>query len=281
MTELTTAPPESTGTASTTTAGRGLVAEGISVRLGGRTIVDRVDLDLGPGQWLGLIGPNGAGKSTLLRALAGLVDHDGRVTTGGETRPGPLDMALVPQQPTVPVGMVVSEYVMIGRTAHLGWLARESGRDRDIVAGVLRRLDLDPFAGRTLTSLSGGERQRVVIARALAQQTPILLLDEPTSALDIGQQTEVLELVDQLRCSDGLSVLAVMHDLTTAARFADRLALIDEGRLIARGRPSEVLEPSLLSRVFGSSLTVRTIDGDLVVLPAPRSASKGDGEADR
>lgn len=247
----------------------------VSVTLGGRQVVDGVDLELQPGEWLGLIGPNGAGKTTLLRAIAGLVKHAGAVglgeaTAGHGVRPGPLDLALVPQDPVVPTGMTVTEYVMIGRTAHLGWLARESGRDRTIVADVLRRLALESFASRAMGALSGGETQRVVIARALAQQTPILLLDEPTSALDVGHQTEVLELVDNLRRADGLSVLSVMHDLTTAARFADRLALLDDGQLVTVGPAEDVLTPELLSATYGTPLSVRVLDGELVVLPAPR-----------
>ncbi len=265
-------------TGSSTATGLGLAGRRISVRFDDRMAVDGVDLEVEPGEWLGLVGPNGAGKSTLLRALAGLVGHRGAVTMADGRRPGPLDLALVPQHPTIPAGMSVSEYVMIGRTAHLGWLARESSADRAVVAAVLRRLDLGEFGHRVLTSLSGGELQRVVIARALAQQTPILLLDEPTSALDIGHQVEVLELVDQLRRDDGLSVIAVMHDLTTAARFADRLALLDRGRLLDAGPPAEVLVSARLSSVFGAELTVRTIDGDLVVLPAPRSRPATDGE---
>ncbi len=245
---------------------------GVTVELGGSTVLDRVDLTLRQGEWLGLIGPNGAGKTSLLRAVVDLVDHQGKIETAEGVRPGPRDIALVPQIPTVPVGMTVAEYALIGRTAHLGWLARESDADRQIVASVLRRLDLGELVDRDLSALSGGELQRAVIARALVQEAPALLLDEPTSALDIGHQRSVLELVDDLRRADGLSVLAVMHDLTTAASFADRLAVLDRGRVIAVGPPAEVLDAQLLSEVFGSPLTVQMVDGQLVVLPAPRPA---------
>ncbi len=247
-----------------------LACDGIEVRRGRSTILDGVDLSLRRGEWLGLIGPNGAGKTTLLRVIAGLLDHRGRVALADGRRPGARDVALVPQSPTMPPGMTVTEYVLIGRTAHLGWLARESRRDRDVVAATVRRLGLGPFADRSLGSLSGGERQRVVIARALVQEAPVLLLDEPTSALDIGHQTEVLELVDGLRSTDGLSVLAVMHDLTTAARFSDRVALLDHGRLVATGEPSEVLQVDQLSAIYRTPLVVRFVDGELVVLPGPR-----------
>ncbi|MGF1596424.1 MAG: ABC transporter ATP-binding protein [Acidimicrobiales bacterium] len=250
-----------------------IACHGLSVTFDGRSVLDGVDLDLLRGEWLGLIGPNGAGKSTVLRAIARLVDHGGRVALADARHPGPRDVALVPQNPTVPAGMTVSEYVLVGRTAHLGWLARESAHDRRVVSSALHRLDLASFADRSMTALSGGEMQRVVIARALAQETPVLLLDEPTSALDVGHQAGVLELVDDLRRSDGLSVLAVMHDLTTAARFADRLALLDRGRLVTVGSPAQVLDAERLSGVYGTALTVRVIDGELVVLPAPRAGA--------
>ncbi|MGH1488158.1 MAG: ABC transporter ATP-binding protein [Acidimicrobiales bacterium] len=230
-----------------------------------------VDLTIDAGEWLGLIGPNGAGKSTLLHAIAGLIDHTGSVTLSDGRTPTATDVALVPQSPLLPLGMTVAEYVLLGRTAHLGWLARESRSDHRIATDALRRLDLERFADRAVASLSGGEAQRVVIARALAQQTPILLLDEPTSALDVGHQASVLELVDDLRRYDNLTVIAAMHDLTTAARFADRVALLHNGALVADGSPSEVLEVDLLSEVYDTPLSVRTIDDELVVLASPRS----------
>lgn len=245
----------------------------LRVSFGGTEVLGGIDLDLISGEWLGLIGPNGAGKSTLLRSICGLVDYRGSITLDNGQTPAATDVALVPQAPVLPEGMTVSEYVLLGRTAHLGWLARESRTDRSIVASILRRLDLDEFAGRNVARLSGGEAQRVVVARALAQQAPILLLDEPTSALDLGHQMSVLELVDDLRRSEGLTVIAAMHDLTTAARFADRLALIDQGAIVAAGSCSEVLEPKLLSGTYATPLTVRTIDGELIVLPAPRRSS--------
>ena len=229
-----------------------------------------VSFDLGAGEWLSLIGPNGAGKTTLLRAIAGLVDHDGAIELGDGSTPTPLDIALVPQSPVLPPGMTVAEYVLIGRTAHLGWFAHESKRDRDLVAATLRRLDLAAFGERFVTELSGGEAQRVVVARALVQQSPIVLLDEPTTALDLGHQTAVLEMIDDLRKADGISVIAAMHDLSHAARFADRLLLLGEGSVAAHGRPADVLDEHLLSTVYATPLRIREIEGELLVLPAPR-----------
>ena len=248
-----------------------LTCRGVHVSFGDTEALRGVDLRLAAGEWLGLIGPNGAGKSTLLRAIAGLVPHAGTVALDCGGRPAGTDVALVPQIPLLPEGMSVAEYALLGRSPHLGWLAAESRRDRRIVASVLERLDLQRFADRPVTQLSGGETQRVVLARALAQQAPILLLDEPTSALDLGHRDAVLELIDKLRLDDGISVIAAMHDLGTAARFADRLALIDRGRVVADGPPPSVLVPGRLSDVYATRLSVHTVDGQLVVLPAPRS----------
>lgn len=261
----------SPATAATPVGAGALTCRGVRVSFGETEALRGVDLRLAAGEWLGLIGPNGAGKSTLLRAIAGLVPHTGSVALDCGGRPAGTDVALVPQIPLLPEGMSVAEYALLGRSPHLGWLAVESRRDRRIVASVLERLDLRGFADRPVTQLSGGETQRVVLARALAQQAPILLLDEPTSALDLGHRDAVLELIDKLRRSDGISVIAAMHDLGTAARFADRLALIDRGRIVADGAPRSVLAAGRLSDVYATPLSVHTIDGEIVVLPAPRA----------
>lgn len=258
-----------------------LQAVGLCVSHGPTRVLTDLDVELHTGEWLGVIGPNGAGKTTLLRALAGLTDHRGSITLGDGRIPSATDVSLMPQAPLLPEGMSVMEYVLLGRTAHLRWLARESRADRDIAQAVLRRLDLDRFADRPVRALSGGEAQRVVVARALSQQAPILLLDEPTSALDLGHQVGVLELVDDLRRDDGLGVIAAMHDLTTAARFADRLLLLDQGRVMAVGTPATVLDPDLLSSVYATPLTVRVIDGERVVLPAPRARGASVGTRER
>ena len=252
----------------------------VGVRAGyqGTEVLCGVDLKVGRGEWVAVIGPNGAGKSTLLRAVAGLTGYTGQVVVAGGGAPAAREVSLVPQSPVLPEGMTTAEYVLIGRTAHLGWLSRESRDDRRIVAQVLTRLGLQRLAHRPVTTLSGGEAQRVVIARALAQQAPVMLLDEPTSALDLGHQVEVLELVDGLRRADGLSVVAAMHDLSTAARFADRLVLIDHGHVVAVGTSSEVLQPALLSRVYATPLTVRVIDGERIVLPAARPRTHPTGQ---
>ena len=256
--------------------GPAIVLDGVGVLYGrGRPVLDGVTLSLESGEWLAVIGPNGAGKSSLLKAMAGLVDHSGAITinaeieTPGDGRPPPAAVvAYVAQRPVLPPGMTVAEYVLLGRSAHLGWLAAESRHDRQLVDDVLDRLALAPFAERSVTDLSGGEVQRVTLARALAQQAPILLLDEPTSALDIGHRIAVLELVDRLRLSGRLTIVSAMHDLGTAGRFADRLALLHEGSLVASGTPSEVLTEPILSRFYDTEVQVVTgADGGSVIVP--------------
>lgn len=262
-------------TATPLTPAAALRVDDLRVAYAGAEVLRGVTLELRRGEWLGLIGPNGSGKSTLLRAVVGLVPSTGRIELGDGQRPRPTDLSFMPQAPELPPGMTVVEYVLLGRTAHLGWLAQESRADRSVATGVLRRLGMASFAERSVRQLSGGEAQRVVIARALAQQAPLLLLDEPTSALDLGHQVEVLELVDELRHEDGLTVVAAMHDLGAAARYADRLALLDRGELVALGTPGEVLEAERLGRVYGHPVHVHTVDGHLVVLPVPRSPRRG------
>jgi iron complex transport system ATP-binding protein len=163
--------------------------------------------------------------------------------------------------------MTVSDYVLLGRTAHIGYLRVETAADRRICAGILDRLDLSRLAGRKLRAMSGGESQRLVLARALAQEAPVLLLDEPTSALDLGRRMDALELVDELRRERGLTVLSAIHDLTLAGQFADRLMLLAGGQIAAVGPAASVLDGSLLAGHFGPGIQVITTDtGDLAVI---------------
>ena len=209
----------------------------LSVELGGTPIVTRVRLEIPRGSWVCVIGPNGAGKTTLVHAVAGLLPHTGSVLLSGRPtedlgrRTRARTVALVPQLPVIPEGITVEQYVLLGRTPHLGLLSAEGRRDHQAVASAIDRLDLGWATARRLQTLSGGELRRVVIARALAQEAPLLLLDEPTTGLDLGQQLRVLELIDELRRGGGLTVVSTMHDLTLAGRFAERFALLS-------GRPA-------------------------------------------
>jgi iron complex transport system ATP-binding protein len=250
-----------------------LSLDGFGVTLDGVTIVNGVDLEVATGEWVTVIGPNGAGKSTLLRAVLGEYAHSGAARLGDlplagmKRRERARRVAGVAQYPVVPAGMTVLDYVLLGRTPHIPTLGRESAADLAVVRDVLARLDLDGFVGRELQTLSGGERQRVFLARALAQEAPLLLLDEPTSALDIGHQQEVLELIDALRQEAGLTVLATMHDLSAAGEYADRLVLMDGGRVVADGGPEQVLTEELLARHYRAR--VRIIPGEHGPLVVP------------
>jgi iron complex transport system ATP-binding protein len=252
----------------------GVELRGVSVDLDGRPVLRDLDLTVPGGARLGLIGPNGSGKTTLLRAIAGLVPARGRIRVG-DGPPGSLSrrelarrIALVPQSPAVPAGMTVTDYVLLGRTPYIPYLGSETRRDLAIVADVLDHLDLGAFAGRALDSLSGGERQRAVLARALAQQAPVLLLDEPTTGLDVGHQLQVLELVDSLRRDLELTVVSAMHDLTLAGQFADQLVLLDGGRVAAAGHTRAVLTEEVIARHYHASVRVlEDPGGGIVVVP--------------
>jgi iron complex transport system ATP-binding protein len=164
--------------------------------------------------------------------------------------------------------MSVLDYTLLGRTPHIGYFGVESNEDRRHCVDVLDRIGVASLADRHLSTLSGGELQRVVLARALSQEAPVLLLDEPTSALDLGRRVDALELVDDLRCERGLTVLSAMHDLTLAAQFADRLVLLSAGSIIASGRPADVLHEDVLSACFGGRVRVLIDDeGQLLVVP--------------
>jgi iron complex transport system ATP-binding protein len=251
-----------------------LVLRGVSVELGRARVVDGVDAEVAAGEWIALIGPNGAGKSTLLRAVAGLVTYDGSIELGGDevSRLGRRDvarrLAFVPQAPLLPPGMRVREYVLLGRTPHIAAFAHEGVNDVEAAWYALERLDLGGLAERPLATLSGGEQQRAVLARALAQEAPFLVLDEPTTSLDIGRQQQVFELVAGLREHGELTVLSAMHDLTLAAQYADRLLLLSRGRLIASGPPHEIATEEHVAAHYGARVrVVGDADAGLAVIP--------------
>jgi iron complex transport system ATP-binding protein len=256
-----------------------LALERVSATLGGVRVVDGVSAEIADGEWVVVIGPNGAGKTTLLRAVAGLVPYEGRISLFGRdarrfTRKElARRVALVPQVPTMPPEASVGEYVLLGRTPHVSYFGSERRSDREAAAAALERLDLGGLAGRRLDSLSGGERQRAILARALAQDAPILLLDEPTTALDVGRQQQALEIVDELRADAELTVLSAMHDLTLAGQYADRLLLLDGGRLVAAGSAADVLTRALIAEHYRADVrVVGEPESGLVVVPVRRHA---------
>lgn len=252
----------------------GLDVRDVSVSYNGTRAVQGLSLRAPDGGWLGLVGPNGAGKTTVLRSIAGLVRFEGAISlddsevSGLARRHLARAIAFVPQRPVIPVGTSVAEYVMLGRTPHISYLGSERAQDREAVGRVMKRLDLAGFASRVLGSLSGGEIQRAVLARALAQEASVLLLDEPTSALDVGRAQEVLELIDDLRREEGLTVVSAIHDLTLAGHFPESLVMLDGGRAVASGTASEVLTAETIQRYYGAKVKVlEEPGGGIAVVP--------------
>ncbi|WP_374442528.1 ABC transporter ATP-binding protein [Stella sp.] len=252
-----------------------LRAEDVSVVLDGRPAVDRVDLEVPPGCLLALVGPNGAGKTTLLRAIAGGLAHTGRIAVAGRDlrRLSPPQrarlLAYLPQRRDVAWGLTAREVVALGRLPHLGFGGREGAADRAAVAAAMAAADVADLAARRVDRLSGGERARVLLARALAQSAPLLLADEPTAALDPFHQLQVMEVL-RAEAEAGRAVVAVLHDLALAARFAHRVALIADGRLAAVGTPDAVLTADRLAAVYRVTALAGTHEGAPWLLPWSR-----------
>lgn len=250
---------------------------GVRAGFNGSFALGPVSVEVGDGEWVGVIGPNGAGKSTMMKTAVGLIDYHGEVFLANGRRRAGLDVAWMPQRPHLPEGMGVADYVMLGRTPHIGYLSSEGREDFDSVGSAIAKLGLGDFATRALGTLSGGEAQRAVLARALAQEAPVLLLDEPTASLDIGHAIEVLEVIDALRRAEGLTVVTAVHDLTLAGRFADRLVLLANGLVQADGVPSEVLTETNLSAHYGAGIRVLTdVDGPTVIPTRVANARSAD-----
>ena len=246
----------------------GLAINGVSVHLGGRAIVDSVDMVAPMGQVTGLIGPNGAGKSTLLRAILGLVP------TTGTTRFEGVDLTTLPrrsrarftafveQSSDTDARLTAREVVLLGRIPFQSiWQAAPSPADLVQAEAALTAVDMTAFADRLYHTLSGGEQQRIQIARALAQQPRLLLLDEPTSHLDVHAQLAMLDLLRR-HARNGAAVLLALHDLNLAASFCDSLIVLQSGQVAAAGAPGEVLTPALLRQVYGVEATILRHPGD-------------------
>jgi iron complex transport system ATP-binding protein len=233
-----------------------LKIQNLSVSYDTRQILHDVSLQVQSGEVLALIGPNGAGKSTLIRAASGVIPYGGHVRPNGDdfASMSPIQraryIATVPQAVSMPPAYTVWETVLLGRTPYLGFLGQPSKKDEEIARQALERVSALSFAERRVGELSGGEQQRILLARALCQSTPILLLDEPTAHLDLQYQVSLLELVKELAHNDNLAVLVALHDLNLAAHYADRIALMVAGSIKAIGTAKEVLQPALIQEAY-------------------------------
>lgn len=253
-----------------------IVADGLSVRLGRHAAVRDVSVMLAPGMLVGVIGPNGAGKSTLIRALLGLakpeagqVRIDGRNVAGLDRQAIARSVAYLPQGQMLHWPLGVERLVALGRLPHLGPLSRLSVEDEAVVEAAMVRADVLHLKDRVATELSGGERARVLLARALAVGARALIADEPLAALDPGHQIDVMDLL-RAEARGGALVVTVLHDLAMAARYCDRLLLMEGGTLVADGVPMDVLTPDMLARVYGVTARIER-DGDVpLILPVGR-----------
>jgi len=249
-----------------------LDVRGLAASYGHRAVLRGIDLVVAPGEVVGLVGPNGCGKTTLLRAVTRLLPWTaGSVAIAGVTaerlsrRQLACRVAVVPQSPVLPAGFAALDVVVMGRAPRLSFLQQESAADYAIARDALARVDALALAGRPVDELSGGERQRVVLARALAQRTPLLLLDEPTANLDIGHQISVCQLLRALARDERLAVLVTVHELALASLYCDRVALMSDGGVIAEGRPADVLTADHVARAYGARVLVL----EAPYLPAP------------
>ncbi|MGW0138303.1 ABC transporter ATP-binding protein [Streptomyces calvus] len=268
--------------------GNRLTAQELTLAYEDRTVVDGLDVEIPDGKVTVIVGPNACGKSTLLRALgrllkprSGAVLLDGTDLSRLPSRRIAQVIGLLPQTPVAPEGITVADLVSRGRQPHQKWWQQWSETDETSVAQALERTSTADLAERPVDALSGGQRQRVWIAMALAQDTDLLLLDEPTTYLDIAHQVEVLDLVRQLNRERGRTVVAVLHDLNQAARYADHLIAMKAGRIVTQGPPAGIVTAELVQEVFGMASVVvpDPVTGDPLVVPGPpRQAGPRTGE---
>ncbi|MGW2844599.1 ABC transporter ATP-binding protein [Streptomyces sp. NPDC001274] len=256
-----------------------LAADAVTLGYDGRVVAEDLSVEIPDRSFTVIVGPNACGKSTLLRALARMLRPErGRVLLDGQAihrlpaKKVARTLGLLPQSSVAPDGITVADLVGRGRYPHQGLLRQWSPEDERVVAESMAATGVDALADRHVDALSGGQRQRVWIAMALAQQTPLLLLDEPTTYLDIQHQIDVLDLCADLHETQGRTLVAVLHDLNHAARYATHLVAMRDGRVIAEGPPGEIVTADLVERVFG--LRCQVIDdpetGTPLVVPAAR-----------
>jgi iron complex transport system ATP-binding protein len=242
-----------------------LEIKGLAADLNAKPVLRNIAFTAKTGKILGIIGPNGAGKTTLLRAISGVIP-----ITGGELKLDSKNLAdksiierakliaSVPQSTSLPMAFSVWDMVMLGRTPYLNWLGQTSSQDEIITHAAMQQTQCLELAERKVGELSAGEQQRVLLARALAQSTPVLLMDEPTTHLDLRYQVELLDLVQKMTTQKNLTTIIVLHDLNLASRYADEMMLLDQGQIAVFGKPKKVLRDAVLSRVYQIPIHVDT-----------------------
>ena len=242
-------------------AERLLYVRNLQAGYGNKHVFSQVTFAAGGGELIGIIGPNGAGKSTLLKSLLGQLTASGRIELMGKSLSAYRQQSLarmvayLPQQSQIPFEFTVQDVVLMGRAPHMRWWQREGKKDIRIAQAAMEYMAVADFAAMSVNDLSGGQRQRVLLAKVLAQQTPLLLLDEPASGLDLFYQEELFRFCREL-CQAGRTILVVVHDLALAARFCSRLLLLGKGNLLADGPPRMVLQPQVLTRAYGVTVCV-------------------------
>lgn len=231
----------------------------VSKSMGDQEVLKGVGCTIRQGEIYGIIGPNGSGKSTLLKIISGVEQSDeGTVLVDGRNiraysrRKLAKFMAVLEQEAVPPVGFTVREILEMGRYPHQDWFGRDSQDPEELLQGIMERLGLQALAGRTVDGLSGGERQRAALGKAMAQEPRLLLLDEPTTYLDIGFQLQMMDYVRKWNRDNGLTVVAVLHDLNLAAQYCDRLMILKDGKAEAEGGPWDVMKADLIERVYGT-----------------------------
>jgi iron complex transport system ATP-binding protein len=256
-----------------------LGATALGLAYDGREVIKNLDIEIAPGAVTIIVGPNASGKSTLLRGLsrlmkpsAGAVLLDGSDIASIPTRKLATYLGLLPQQPLAPEGITVSDLVARGRYPHQGWFGKRSASDDEAVTRALRSTSTIDLAERRVEELSGGQRQRVWIAMTLAQEPDILLLDEPTTFLDVSHQVEVLDLLLELNRSNAATIVMVLHDLNLAARYADTLVVMSEGKIVTSGAPADVVNREMITSAFGMECVVISdpVTGSPLVVPMGR-----------
>jgi len=244
----------------------------LSVRYGDFYALNQITLEIPRGTWTCLVGPNGAGKTTFLKTLLGNKAYDGSITIDGlEVYKNLRNVAFVPQRPEIPAGMDVAEYVMLGRARLDGW-GRESRTSRRLVQQILEQMQLAGMRHQLVSQLSGGEMQRVLIARALVQEPELMILDEPTSALDLHHQISTLNHIEAMQKS-GVTIVSTMHDITLGAMYAERIVIMQNGKVLLDGPANDVIHSPQLKSAFDDAITIHTLDNGRPVIVANKNAA--------